>query len=291
MATRFNPPSTWPVPPEGWSPPAGWQPDPSWGPAPPGWPLWVDDEQTPRRGRRRALAAAAVGVAVAGAVALLHAIGATSTTEPSVIGPSRAATDASGTPASPCPSTGTSCSTRRYGSDLGAAEEWLTGLDRGAGGLLQKTAGPGGLVGGEVGSPRPMAAASTDLQLDELVRRERSCAVYRDAPHQVAVVTDAEDAVAAYVIANEVVETPEELRVGASLDDLRATYAELQVEQAGDGGWFALTAPQRRWDDVADQEYDASMAFWVGSDERVQLWAVGRTEYVTSADLCPEAGS
>lgn len=41
MSYRFNPPPSWPQPPEGWEPPPDWQPDPSW-PAPPeGWRLWV----------------------------------------------------------------------------------------------------------------------------------------------------------------------------------------------------------------------------------------------------------
>jgi hypothetical protein len=40
---RFNPPPTWPRPPDGWRPAAGWRPHPSW-PAPPAaWPLWVED--------------------------------------------------------------------------------------------------------------------------------------------------------------------------------------------------------------------------------------------------------
>lgn len=43
MAARYNPPPSWPPPPEGWTPPAGWQPDPTWGPPPPGWQFWVDD--------------------------------------------------------------------------------------------------------------------------------------------------------------------------------------------------------------------------------------------------------
>jgi len=43
MSKRYNPPSNWPQPPEGWTPPPGWQPDASWGPPPPGWKLWVDD--------------------------------------------------------------------------------------------------------------------------------------------------------------------------------------------------------------------------------------------------------
>lgn len=41
MSFRFNPPPSWPQPPQGWMPPADWRPDPSW-PAPPeGWQLWV----------------------------------------------------------------------------------------------------------------------------------------------------------------------------------------------------------------------------------------------------------
>lgn len=42
MAWRFNPPPTWPAPPEGWVPPPGWAPDPSWPPAPEGWQFWVE---------------------------------------------------------------------------------------------------------------------------------------------------------------------------------------------------------------------------------------------------------
>jgi len=45
---RFNPPPTWPRPPEGWQPPRGWVPDPSWGPVPDGWPLWVSERANPR---------------------------------------------------------------------------------------------------------------------------------------------------------------------------------------------------------------------------------------------------
>jgi hypothetical protein len=41
---RFNPPPTWPSPPEGWVPPSGWRPAPDWPPAPNGWQLWVEDE-------------------------------------------------------------------------------------------------------------------------------------------------------------------------------------------------------------------------------------------------------
>jgi hypothetical protein len=41
---RFNPPPSWPTPPQGWAPPPGWQPDRSWPAPPPGWQLWVADE-------------------------------------------------------------------------------------------------------------------------------------------------------------------------------------------------------------------------------------------------------
>lgn len=40
---RFNPPPSWPRPPDGWEPPVDWTPDPAWGPPPPGWQLWIDD--------------------------------------------------------------------------------------------------------------------------------------------------------------------------------------------------------------------------------------------------------
>lgn len=37
----FNPPPSWPKPPDGWTPPPGWKPDPSWPPPPPDWELWL----------------------------------------------------------------------------------------------------------------------------------------------------------------------------------------------------------------------------------------------------------
>jgi hypothetical protein len=40
---RYNPPPSWPEPPEGWVPPPGWSPDPSWPPPPPDWQFWVED--------------------------------------------------------------------------------------------------------------------------------------------------------------------------------------------------------------------------------------------------------
>jgi hypothetical protein len=40
---RFNPPPTWPTPPQGWTPPPGWQPGPELPPVPMGWQLWVED--------------------------------------------------------------------------------------------------------------------------------------------------------------------------------------------------------------------------------------------------------
>lgn len=39
----FNPPPTWPKPPEGWVPPNGWTPDPAWPPPPAGWKLWIPE--------------------------------------------------------------------------------------------------------------------------------------------------------------------------------------------------------------------------------------------------------
>ena len=35
--------------PPGFVPPPGWLPDPAWGEPPAGWPIWVDDQQSPRR--------------------------------------------------------------------------------------------------------------------------------------------------------------------------------------------------------------------------------------------------
>jgi hypothetical protein len=48
---RFNPPSTWPLSPKGWTPTPGWRPDPSWPPPEPDWNYWVlpdTDGQEPR---------------------------------------------------------------------------------------------------------------------------------------------------------------------------------------------------------------------------------------------------
>lgn len=42
MPIQFNPPPTWPAPPQGFAPPPGWAPDPSWPPPPPGWALWIE---------------------------------------------------------------------------------------------------------------------------------------------------------------------------------------------------------------------------------------------------------
>ncbi len=47
MIYRFNPPPTWPQPPQGWTPPAGWVPPVDWPLAPPNWQYWV---QTTRPG-------------------------------------------------------------------------------------------------------------------------------------------------------------------------------------------------------------------------------------------------
>lgn len=44
---RFNPPTSWPDVPAGWTPPAGWMPDPSWPPAPAAWPYWLSDDGQP----------------------------------------------------------------------------------------------------------------------------------------------------------------------------------------------------------------------------------------------------
>lgn len=44
---RFNPPTSWPATPAGWTPPEGWNPDPEWPPAPHGWPFWLADDGTP----------------------------------------------------------------------------------------------------------------------------------------------------------------------------------------------------------------------------------------------------
>ncbi len=44
---RFNPPPSWPTPPEGWVPNPGWRPDPDWPSPPAGWQLWIDDEGIP----------------------------------------------------------------------------------------------------------------------------------------------------------------------------------------------------------------------------------------------------
>jgi hypothetical protein len=42
---RFNPPPSWPQPPEGWTPPPGWQPDvANLPPLPDGWVLWLPDD-------------------------------------------------------------------------------------------------------------------------------------------------------------------------------------------------------------------------------------------------------
>ncbi|GAB4096154.1 hypothetical protein GCM10028787_16290 [Brachybacterium horti] len=49
MTDRFNPPPSWPEPPQdGWLPPDGFRPGPAWGPVPSGWRLWVagTDEAT-----------------------------------------------------------------------------------------------------------------------------------------------------------------------------------------------------------------------------------------------------
>lgn len=43
MATKFNPPPGWPVPPAGWFPPAGWLPDESWPVPPAGWQFLVEE--------------------------------------------------------------------------------------------------------------------------------------------------------------------------------------------------------------------------------------------------------
>lgn len=44
---RFNPPTSWPDVPAGWTPPAGWRPDPRWPPAPAAWPFWLSDDGRP----------------------------------------------------------------------------------------------------------------------------------------------------------------------------------------------------------------------------------------------------
>lgn len=44
---RFNPPTSWPGIPDGWTPPAGWSPDPSWPQPPAAWPYWLSDDGTP----------------------------------------------------------------------------------------------------------------------------------------------------------------------------------------------------------------------------------------------------
>ena len=44
---RFNPPTSWPDVPAGWTPPAGWQPDPAWPKPPAAWPFWLSDDGTP----------------------------------------------------------------------------------------------------------------------------------------------------------------------------------------------------------------------------------------------------
>ena len=44
---RFNPPTSWPDVPAGWSPPAGWTPDPAWPRPPAAWPFWLADDGAP----------------------------------------------------------------------------------------------------------------------------------------------------------------------------------------------------------------------------------------------------
>ena len=44
---RFNPPTSWPDVPDGWTPPAGWMPDPSWPQPPAAWPYWLSDDGRP----------------------------------------------------------------------------------------------------------------------------------------------------------------------------------------------------------------------------------------------------
>lgn len=85
MSQRFNPPPSWPRPPEGWEPPVGWTPDPAWGPPPPGWQLWQADAPWSRStlpdpgGRRRWRR---TGLVAAGVVAALLTAGALQPADP-----------------------------------------------------------------------------------------------------------------------------------------------------------------------------------------------------------------
>jgi hypothetical protein len=44
---RFNPPTSWPDLPAGFTPPEGWTPDPSWPKPPAAWPFWLADDGAP----------------------------------------------------------------------------------------------------------------------------------------------------------------------------------------------------------------------------------------------------
>lgn len=68
---RYNPPSNWPTPPNGWQPPRDWQPDPSWGPPPHDHQFWVDGPLQPPPPEQRGKAVTITALVLAGVALLL----------------------------------------------------------------------------------------------------------------------------------------------------------------------------------------------------------------------------
>ena len=295
MSQRFDVPPSWPTPPAGWRPPPGWEPDASWGPAPEGWQFWVEDGsaaddassppgQASRRRHRRPLLL--VLAPVAGVALLSVVVGAAAGDDDLDVG---SGPGVSAVGSLMCLEGDPSCWTSRYGGNTEAAEDFLDGPDRGEGGLLEMSASPDGFVAAEVGMPVSMAGATANLAFDEMSSISGDCTVHLDPESLVAAIAHPGDEVTGYLIGNSVVETHDEIRIGNTLPDLEAAYPDLEVAEVDGGGFIAVTQPVMGWDEINDVSNERAMVFWLSQDEVIVLWAVGRTEYVLSPTLCPEA--
>ena len=176
------------------------------------------------------------------------------------------------------------CFSTRYGNNLRALEGFLDGVEE-WGGVRETTVTAQGLTAAPVGGTVDMLTAVIPLDLGTEVDAQGSCTAAFDGEAQLGVVSvttpgprgDVE-VVQAYLIANPVVRTSDDLGLGSTLAHLRDAHPDLEVGPTGDGS-VAFTPVEEALEQLAAPDSRRTMLFRLDETDRVVAWAVGVPTY------------
>lgn len=176
------------------------------------------------------------------------------------------------------------CYTKEFGMNRRAADESLEGLDVGPGGLQEVTATEDGFPAGSAitGTTIDFVNSGLTVNISQVLISAGDCRVLHDPEVRLSVVTDPDDVVQAFLIANPVVKTREGIQpIGLSLEELQNLYPlEVRDFDGGTIGFIIYANYLSHYDERV--EPSRTMAFVAAPDGIIRLWVVGASSHVAA---------